>query len=538
METAVELTTALFCVVVLLGILARRVAFPFPILLVLAGVGLGLLPIMPAISIDPDVIFVIVLPPLLYSAAVAMPWHEFRANLAPIVGLAVGLVLVTTAAVALVGHLLVPGLPLAAAATLGAIVSPTDAISATAIARRLRVPHRVLTILEGESLVNDASGLVAYQLAVATTVTGIFTWRDVGIDFVAVGAGGILIGLGMGWLVARALRFVEESASEITVSLVTPYIVFLSAAQVHASGVLAVVAAGLYLGSVRTEIFSPGGRVEHAAVWATIEYLMNGLVFLLIGLQLESVVSGLPAWPLDEILVYVLAISAVVLGVRLVWVFPASRATRWALERFGAEAPDLSWQSQLVIGWSGMRGVISLAAALALPVSVHHGAPFPDRSVIVFLTFSVILTTLVLNGLTLPLVIRRLGVSPDELAEESEMHARLAILRAAVDELDRWAATDSLALSADDLALLRTEMSARIQRAEARAGNEERRAADAQLHAVYLEMLRVERRELERLTRARQIDRDVARRIELDIDFEESRATHPGVRRSTPDAGA
>lgn len=524
MESTVEVTTALFCVVVLLGVVARRIAFPFPILLVLAGVGLGLLPIVPNITIDPDLIFVVVLPPLLYSAAVAMPWHDFRSDLWPIMGLAVGLVLVTMAAVAGIAYALVPGLPLAAAATLGAIVSPTDAISATAIARRLRIPHRVLTILEGESLVNDASGLVAYQLAVAATVTGLFSWQRVGIEFVVISGGGILVGLAMGWLIAQALRFVEESSSEITVSLVTPYIVFLSAEQVHVSGVLAVVSAGLYLRSVRTEIFSAGGRVEHAAVWATIEYLINGLIFLIIGMQLESVVEGLPPWPLRDIGLYVLAISAVVLLIRIVWVFIASRINHAVLTTLGAQSKRLSWQSQAIVGWSGMRGVISLAAALALPSTIHHGMPFPDRSVIIFLTFSVILTTLVLNGLTLPFVIRAVGPGPDEIEEEGEMRARLAILHAALEDLDRRIEDGLVELSTDDVMALRAEISARIQRAEARAGTEERRAEYGKLHRVYLELLRVERRQLDRLTRERRISRKVARKIELDIDVEESRA--------------
>lgn len=524
METTVELTTALFCVVVLLGVLARRVAFPFPILLVLAGVGLGLMPIVPRITIDPDLIFVVVLPPLLYSAAVAMPWDDFRADLWPILGLAVGLVLVTMAAVAGIAYALVPGLPLAAAATLGAIVSPTDAISATAIARRLRIPHRVLTILEGESLVNDASGLVAYQFAVAATVTGLFSWQGVGIQFVLIGGGGILVGLAMGWLIAQALRFVEESASEITVSLVTPYIVFLSAEQVNGSGVLAVVSAGLYLRSVRMEIFSAVGRVEHAAVWATIEYLINGVIFLIIGMQLESVVEGLPAWPLRDIGVYVLAISAVVLFVRIVWVFIASRINHLVLTMLGARSKRLSWQSQAIVGWSGMRGVISLAAALALPSTIQHGAPFPDRSVIIFLTFSVILTTLVLNGLSLPFVIRAVGPGPDEIEEEGEMRARLAILHAALEDLDRRIEDGLITLSTDDVMALRAEISARIQRAEARTGTAERQAEYGQLHRVYLELLRVERQQLERLTRERRISREVAHRIELDIDVEESRA--------------
>lgn len=524
MEWTVELTTALFCIVVLLGVLARRVAFPFPILLVLAGVGLGLLPIVPDIKIDPDLIFVVVLPPLLYAAAVAMPWHEFRADLWPITGLAVGLVLLTMAAVALVAHAIVPGLPLAAAATLGAIVSPTDAVSATAIARRLRIPHRVMTILEGESLVNDASGLVAYQLAVAATVTGVFSWQGVGLDFVIIAGGGILLGLAMGWFIAQALRFVEESSSEITVSLVTPYIVFLSAEQIEMSGVLAVVAAGLYLRSVRTQIFSAGGRVEHAAVWATITYLINGLIFLVIGMQLESVVEGLPAWPLRDISLYVLAISAVVLLVRIVWVFLATRLNHFVLSHLGSHTTRLSWQSQTIIGWSGMRGVISLAAALALPSAIHHGDPFPDRSVIVFLTFSVILTTLVLNGLTLPFVIRAVGPGPDEIEEESEMRARLAVLYAAREDLDRRVEKGLVSLSPDDVMALRGEISARIQRAEARAGTEERQAEYVRLHRVYLELLRVERKQLERLTRERRISREVAHRIELDIDVEESRA--------------
>lgn len=263
--------------------------------------------------------------------------------------------------------------------------------------------------------------------------------------------------------------------------------------------------------------------MELAAVWAVIEYLMNGVVFLLIGLQLESVVDGLPPWPLEDIAGYVLAISGVVLGVRLLWVFPASRATSFVRRRLGGQGPSLAWQSQVVMGWAGMRGVISLAAALALPATIHGGAPFPDRSVIVFLTFSVILTTLILNGLTLPLLIRRLRASPDEAEEESEIRARLAIGRAGIDELDRRAAEGDLSLTSDEVMALRGELSGRVQGIEARAGTDEPRAEVQRVNRAYREILHFERRELERLTRARRISRDIAHRIELDIDLEESR---------------
>jgi CPA1 family monovalent cation:H+ antiporter len=421
----IELVLALLATAVLLGVLARWLAIPYPILLVIGGVLLGIQPGVPPVTLDPQLVFLLFLPPLLYSGAFRTPWRDFREQLRAITLLAVGLVLFSTAAVAVVAHYWID-LPWSASFALGAIISPPDAVAAMAVTQRLRVPKIITTILEGESLVNDASALVVLRLAIGA---GAFSIWQAGLDFVLVSVGGMLIGLLGAVLAIRLHRWLlrtglADNKLQITITLLTPFAVYLPAEHLHVSGVLAAVAAGLWVGN-RCELVFPRELYEEArAVWEWIEFLLNSLVFILIGFALRTILENVgDHYTLEQLSLYVLAIAATVIITRLLWMFPGAYLPRW-LDRklLGIPTPYPNWRGVVVVGWTGMRGVVSLAAALALPVAGADGRPFPGRDLIQFLTFWVIFATLVGQGLTLPLVIRALGVA--DTNQPDEVHAK------------------------------------------------------------------------------------------------------------------
>jgi CPA1 family monovalent cation:H+ antiporter len=415
----VELVLALLAVAVGLGVLARRFGTPYPILLVAGGLLLGLQPWTPAVALDPQLVFLLFLPPLLYAGAFRTEWPAFRAQLRSITMLAVGLVLFTTAVVAVVAHYWV-GLPWASAVVLGAVVSPPDAVAAMAVTQRVRVPRVIVTVLEGESLVNDASALVILRVAVGAVVAGTFSAADAGVQFVVVAVGGIAIGLAGGWVAVELLtrlsrRGLVDAKLTITITLLVPYAVYLPAEHLHVSGVLAAVASGFWVGNRCERVFTPELYAEGRAVWEWVEFLLNSLIFILIGLEIRDVLDGLSSGHGPEALaVYALGISAAVILARLVWIYPGAYLPRWINRTvFGAADPAPPWRWVTVVGWTGMRGVVSLAAALALPLHTADGKPFPGRDLILFLAFGVIFATLVGQGLTLPLVIRALGMAGD-----------------------------------------------------------------------------------------------------------------------------
>ncbi|MBN9122867.1 MAG: Na+/H+ antiporter [Planctomycetes bacterium] len=446
----IELVLALLAVVVALGVAARRLGVAEPILLVVGGLVLGLQPWAPGVALDPQLVFLLFLPPLLYAAAFRTQWPDFRAQLRPIVLLAVGLVLFTATAVALVAHYVV-GLPWAVAFVLGAIVSPPDAVAAVAVTRRLRVPRLVVTILEGESLVNDASALVTLRVAVAAVVTGAFSLVDAGVQFVLVGAGGVALGVAGAWLAVRLHAWLDrndraDSKLTITVTLLTPYAVYLTAEHLHLSGVLAAVSAGLWVGNRCEQVFSAALYEEARAVWEWIEFLLNGLIFLLVGFALRNILENLTgAYAPEDLLVHAGAVVAAVVVARLVWMFPGAYVPRWFDRNvLGAATPYPPWQSVTVVGWAGMRGVVSLAAALALPLTTADGRPFPGRDLILFLTFCVIFATLVGQGLTLPVLIRGLGVTKPAGEEEGESSEQSDSARGGAGRADMVGRTEDL----------------------------------------------------------------------------------------------
>jgi Na+/H+ antiporter len=407
-----EIVLLLLATCVGLGLLARKLRLPEPTLLVIGGLVLSLQPWAPRIPpLEPDLVLLFFLPPLLYAAAFNTHWNSFRTNLRAISLLAVGLVLFTAGIVAIVAHELI-GLPWAVGFVLGAIVSPPDAVAALAITRQVKVPDIVTTILEGESLVNDASALVAMRTGVAVVVGGTFSILDATTNFVVVSLGGIAIGWIGGLLVTRMHRSlnrtgIADAKLTIAITLLTPFAIYLPAEKLHVSGVLAVVTAGLWVGQRCESLFPEEIYLEARAVWEMVEFLMNGLIFILIGFQLPVILEALDSkYTPGELAAYSLGISATVILARFLWVFPGAYWPRW-IDRnlLGKDAPPPPWPNVFVVAWTGMRGVVSLAAAMALPVK------FPHRDLVQFLTFWVIFVTLVGQGLTLPWIIRKLGVS-------------------------------------------------------------------------------------------------------------------------------
>jgi CPA1 family monovalent cation:H+ antiporter len=509
----------LLVIAVLLAWAARRIRVPMPIALVVGGLVLGFVPGLSTPNINPNLILPLVLPPLLFQAAIFMPWREFRANIRLISLLAIGLVIATTGAVALAAQALIPGLPWAAAFVLGAIISPPDAVAATAIFNRLRLNRRVVVVLEGESLINDATGLVIYKFAVAAVVTGAFSLGETAAGFFAVAAGGIALGAVLGYLFILLNRRTGDSLIEIALSILFAYGVYLLAELAHVSGVLAVVVAGLMRGWHAPEVFTAHNRMQAAAVWETLTFLLNGFVFILIGLELKYVFEGLTGYAWYELLLYALAVSAVAIVVRFAWVFPAAHLARLMFPSLLGHEAQPSWRNTTIVSWCGMRGIVSLAAALALPYFTQDDKAFPHRDLIIFLTFVVILITLVFQGLTIAPLIRWLGVGLTTQPWEEEHLARLKLAYAAIEEIDRHAAEEGL--SPERVQAVRGEYVARLR--QERLVGLTAGGLDEATRLLRLKAVAAERRRLVKLHRDRQIGDEVLRRVQHELDIEEVR---------------
>lgn len=519
----IETVLALLVVVTALVTLARRFSLPYPIVLVLGGLLLGFVPGLPVVRLDPEIVFLLFLPPILYSAAVFTSFRQFRANLRPISLLAVGLVLATTVAIAVVAHAAIAGLTWAAAFTLGAIVSPPDAVAATATTRKLGVPQRIVTILEGESLVNDASAIIAYRMAVAAAMTGLFSLSGAALRFIVVGVGGVAVGLVVGWLAARARRGVNDAPVQITLSLLTPFAAYIPAEALGLSGVLAVVTTGLYIGATNLRL-SPGTRLQSLAVWEVVVFLLNGFIFILIGLQLPAIMRGLSGYPLLRLVGYAALISLTAIVVRFLWVFPAGYLPRFLSPSLRARDPYPSWRNVTVVAWIGMRGVVSLAAAFALPFTLSGGDPFPQRELILFLTFGVIVATLVLQGLSLPWLLRRLGVVDPKAQSREERKARLAAAQAAMARLDQLAAENSN--HAEHLDRLRWRYDRRNRRLALDTNapeSEQCELTSGAYERLRRDLLNSEREVIRKLRDEGAISDEVMLRIDRELDLEDTR---------------
>ena len=438
---APELILLLLAVVAAVTLLAARIGVPYPILMVVAGLALGLVLGglgVPRVELAPDLVLVLFLPPILFSAAYFLSPRELWRSIRPITLLAVGLVLTTTLAVAAVVMAVAPDVGWPVAIALGAIVSPPDAIAATTIARQLNLPRRLVVIFEGESLVNDATALTIYRLAVAAVgVSGAFDLRGAAVTFVTVAIGGIIVGLVVGWVASWLLSLLEDPPVEVLISLLIPFVAYLPAEALEVSGVLATVSAGLLVGFRAPRVMRSDTRLLGTSTWQILIFVVNGLAFLLIGLQLPTVIADIRGYELGELIWLAAAVSLTVIIVRVVWIYPATYLPRWLIPSLARRDPAPPARVPLILGWGGMRGAVSLAAALALPTTIEAtGEPFPGRGLVIFLAFSVIIVTLIGQGLTLPALIRALGVEDDGSVAREEAHARRVATEAALVRLE------------------------------------------------------------------------------------------------------
>jgi Na+/H+ antiporter len=504
-------------------LLADPLRIPYPILLVLGGLLLGFGPGVPNVTLPPDLVLVGILPPLLYSAAYNTGLRELRQNLRPIGLLAIGLVIATTVSVALVGHYVV-GLSWAAAFVLGAVVSPTDPLAASSIGRRLGVPRRPLAIIEGESLVNDGTALVLFKFAVAAAVTGAFSVMHVAASFVWTVVGGIGIGLVIGHAIRLVRRRLDNPPLEVMIAFLTGYFAFLPASAVGASGVLAVVTAGVYMGWHTPELTTVETRLQGYAFWSIFNFLANALLFGLVGLQLQPILNGLSGHTTGRLIGYAVAVSAVVIVTRIVWVVPLTYLPRMMFRRIRERDPYPPWQQPAFVCWTGIRGAVTLAAALAIPLTTDGGGRFADRELIIYLAFCVVLATLVLQGGTLPLVIRALGLEDDGLDVKEESKARIYAAEAAIARLDEL--VDGGAVRSDTADRLRGLYEFRRSRFRARFDAADDGAIEERSLAyqrVRRELLEAERSAVVALRNEGRIADEVMHRVQRDLDLEDSR---------------
>ena len=508
------LLLALLAVLAALLIAAPKLRIPYPIFLVLGGLALGFVPGIPSLSLPPDVVLVAVLPPLLYLSAYRTSLRELRANAQAIVILAVGLVVATTVSVALVAHAWVDNMSWAAAFTLGAVVAPTDPIAATAIMRRLGVPRRLVSIIESESLVNDGTALVLFRVAVIAAVSGNFSIWDVSWRFAWAVVGGVAIGLVVGFVVAETRRRIDNPPVEVTISLMTGYFAFIPAQAVSASGVIAVVTAGVYLGWRTPELTSVESRLQGEALWTVVSFVLNALVFALVGLQLSRILDTLTGRSAGELTWYALLVTGTVILTRVIWVpiFSVRRGHRKPITH------------TFLLSWAGLRGAVSLAAALAIPLATDVGRGFPERDLIIFLTFCVILGTLVVQGLSLPALIKAMRLQPDASEEREDAEARIRAAEAAIARLDELAGEDWVR---DDTAermrglynFRRNRFSSRFDEASDGAIEEQSQA----YQRLRRELLDAERAAVTELGRSGAISGDVVLRVRRDLDLEDAR---------------
>jgi Na+/H+ antiporter len=521
----IAIVFGLLVTVVALTWVARRLRVAYPIFLVIGGLALGFIPGLPQIQLRPDVVFYLFLPPLLYYEALTSSVRDFRAEARSIAFLAVGLVVVTIGAVAFVAHMLIPGMSWGVAIVLGAIVGPTDEIAAIAVAHRLHVPRRLITLIEAESLFNDATSLVIYNVALVAVVTGAFSLVFGAWDLFFDAFAGAAVGLAIGYLIFIVRRRLIDPPLENTISILSGYAAYFAADSLHLSGVLAVIAAALYLGRKGSSIVSPQTRLQNREMQEIVLFIINGMLFILVGLQLHPILSGLAgvASPL-ALIGYAVAVILTVILVRIVWVFPVEYALHILSPRGLKYGVVRSWQESMIVAWTGMRGGVSLAAALAVPLTIASGASFPNRSLILYLTYGVILATLVLQGLTLPALIRGLGITDDGSGKREELLARIKSTRAALTRLESLAKEPwADRVIVDDY---RSHLKNAYARYKSRAEDHpapEREARAAAAKRIRGELSAAQRTEIVRLRDEDAINDDVMRTIQHELDLEDVR---------------
>ena len=523
MESKFQIFLILLAVLAGTALLARRVNIAPAILLLLAGIAIAFVPGMPELALPPEVVLLLVLPPLIYSASVAMSWREFKHNLRPIILLAGGCVIFTAAAVAAATHYLI-GLPWNVGFLLGAIVAPPDAVAPLAIARRLGIPRRVLVVLEGEGLANDATALILYRFAVVAITSRMFSFPTAIGEFAAIVTGEIAFGIAVGWLSLRARHYTRDTQIEITLSLITPYLAYWVPQHLGGSGVIATVACGLYMSWNGPLWISSATRLQGIFFWDLVIYLIEGLLFLLTGSQMRMLYEKSKAFSLDDILIATALVTAVIIVARFAWVYPATYLPRMLSRSLRERDPSPPWQNVFILSFAGVRGAVSLAAALALPFALNNGETFPYRDLILFVTFGVILVTLVGLGLSLPSVVRWLDVSQTARSEwladhEAEIAGRREALDAALKSLD--AIVENRELSGDVVKLLRARHEIRSLQLPQSLDPD---TCDVPVAGAALtrELIAAERKLIHALLRDGRITDEARRRIERDLDLEEA----------------
>ena len=508
--------------VALLTLVAQRIGVPYPILLTVCGGCLALVPHLPSIQLSPKLVFDLFLPPLLYPAAVFTSWRDFRANLRSILPLAIFLVLLTMTVTAYLFHALT-GLPLAVGFVFGALVSPPDAVAALAVTKDLRVPGKIVAILEGESLVNDATSFISFRFAVAAVLTGSFSLGQASVQFLLVAAGGIGVGLVTGWLATQVQKRLDDPPVQTMFSLLTPYVAYFSGEKLHVSGILAVVIAGIYYGWRAPRVLSGRMRLQAIPVWQMVTFILNGILFMLLGLQLPQVIRALPSGSAMAVAKVAVVVLAAIVLVRFVWVFGATYLPRLLSRQFRRKNPALPWQQTALIAWVAMRGADSLAGALAIPYVLTNGAPFPGRNLILLLTFSVIFGTLVVQGLTLKPLVRGLKIMDDHVPEKEERMARLKANEAALTRIEDIGSSNRA--RPESVERLRSEYADRIRQLSRETAPEKSvgRLYSKDFEELAREALQTERDTVIALRNDESINDEVLRRIQRDIDLAEAR---------------
>ncbi|MFD9212502.1 Na+/H+ antiporter [Streptomyces sp. NPDC059544] len=508
--------------------IARRTVVPAPLLLVAVGLVASYVPGVPEYTLDPHIVLPLILPPLLHIAALDSSYLDLRANIRPIALLSVGYTLFATLLVGWVAHLVIPGLPLTAALVFGAVVAPPDAVAATAVARRLRLPNRITTILQGESLVNDATAITAYRVALAAAVGEGITWAEGVGMFLVAAAGGIGVGLVLMVPIHWLRTHVREPLLQNTLSLLIPFVAYAAAEHVHASGVLAVVVVALFLGHRSWQV-DFATRLQEEAVWRMVAFILESAVFALIGLQLAHVVRKLGSFSVREAAWYAVVVFVVVVVSRFVWVFPGTFVPRLMSQRIREREPGVDWRTPVIVGWAGMRGVVSLAIAFSIPILMADGEPFPARNLILFLTFTTVIGTLVVQGLTLPALIRALKLPERDPRSVTlaEAQAQNEASRAAEERLDELLADPGNALPEPLLDRLRTVLERRRNSPWERLGAVNPatgESADDTYRRLTREVIQAEREVFVRLRDERRIDDEMMRALLRRLDLEEAAA--------------
>lgn len=515
-----EIIIGLVTIIVVLAFATRFLTIiPAPVIFTLGGLLLSGVPRLSDIALEPKLIFLLFLPPILFYAAYHTSWRDFVANIRPISLLALVLVAFTTMGIAVLFKYLIPAMPWAVACVLGAIISPPDAVSATAVTHRLKIPHRIITILEGESLVNDASALVIYKIAVVAVLIHSFSIVEASLSFVITCSGGILLGLILGWLMLLARKYTDVPVS-VTISLLTPFVIFMLAEKLGVSGVLAVVMAGLIVGWLGPKLLPAATRLRTVAVWETLNYLLQGVVFILIGLQLPVILANLGDWSYAELALFVTAMVITIIVIRFIWVFFATYVIRAVFPSIRRRDPYPAWQGVVIIAWAGMRGIVTLGAALALPFQTALGEAFPMRNLIIFLAFASIIGTLVFQGATLPLLIKWLGIQDDEQILQEEQVAREAIGKAMLSTVENLAGGNAFSKHALEIAYRECLI---YSAAHLSVADSDRVGCAQELRAIRQKMITAARLQLINLREHGVISGDILHAIQAELDLDEIR---------------